>query len=45
MTAIIECSNLSKSYGHHKALKNVSFEIQSGQPVALLGPNVAGKST
>jgi len=45
MSAMIECINLSKSYGNKKALKNINFEIQSGQPIALVGPNGAGKST
>lgn len=45
MSAMIECINLSKSYGKKKALKNINFEIQSGQPIALVGPNGAGKST
>ncbi len=30
---------------HHWALKNVSFELQQGQSLALIGPNGAGKST
>tara|TARA_B110001454_G_scaffold48257_1_gene47567 strand:+ start:1449 stop:2372 length:924 start_codon:yes stop_codon:yes gene_type:complete len=45
MTALIECKNLTKSYGHKCALNNVSFEIHKGQPIALVGPNGAGKST
>jgi len=45
MSAMIECINLSKSYGNKKSLKNINFEIQSGQPIALVGPNGAGKST
>ena len=45
MSAMIECINLSKSYGNHSALKNINFEIKTGQPIALVGPNGAGKST
>ena len=45
MSALIECLGLSKSYGMKNALKNVSCEIQAGQPIALVGPNGAGKST
>jgi ABC-2 type transport system ATP-binding protein len=45
MTTMIECINLSKSYGDHDALKNISFELKAGQPIALVGPNGAGKST
>ncbi|MGQ1945787.1 ATP-binding cassette domain-containing protein [Geofilum sp. OHC36d9] len=41
----ISVSNVSKYYGSQAALKNVSFEIKSGQIVGFLGPNGAGKST
>ena len=45
MSALIECHDLTKTYGNKKALNNVSFEIKAGQPIALVGPNGAGKST
>jgi ABC-2 type transport system ATP-binding protein len=45
MSALIECHNLTKVYGNKTALKNISFEVQAGQPIALVGPNGAGKST
>lgn len=45
MTTMIECINVTKSYGNHDALKNISFELKAGQPIALVGPNGAGKST
>jgi len=37
--------NLTKQFGKHTALRDVSFEIPSGRIVGLLGRNGAGKST
>lgn len=42
---MIEARGLSKFYGSFVAVKDISFEIASGQIVAFLGPNGAGKST
>ncbi|MDP3010802.1 MAG: ABC transporter ATP-binding protein [Methylococcales bacterium] len=36
---------LSFSYGNHKALDDINFNIQAGECTILLGPNGAGKST
>lgn len=42
---ILECTNLSKQYGPKPALKNVSFALERGKIVGLLGPNGSGKTT
>ncbi|MBA3722072.1 MAG: ATP-binding cassette domain-containing protein [Parachlamydiaceae bacterium] len=36
---------ISKSYGEKKVLQDVSFEVERGNRLALLGPNGVGKST
>lgn len=41
----IEVKNLFKYYGDQAAVKDVSFEVRSGEIVGFLGPNGAGKST
>lgn len=42
---MIEVKNLTKRYGDHTAVSNLSFTIQKGQIYGFLGPNGAGKST
>lgn len=42
---MIEAENLTKKYGHIKAVDAVSFEISRGEVFGLLGPNGAGKTT
>ena len=43
--AIWECKSLCKRYGNVQALDNVSFAVEPGRVVGLLGPNGSGKTT
>ncbi len=42
---ILKCENLYKNFGKKQILKNVSFEIYSGDILGFIGPNGAGKTT
>lgn len=42
---VLEVRGLSKEYGERLAVRNISFEIRSGEIFGLLGPNGAGKTT
>jgi len=42
---LLEVKNLTKRYGNHTAVSNLSFKIESGHVYGFLGPNGAGKST
>ena len=42
---MIEVKHLTKRYGNHTAVSNLSFTIEKGQIYGFLGPNGAGKST
>ena len=41
----LEVRNVSKKYGEHEALRNVSFSVKKGEIFGLLGANGAGKTT
>src|SRR4030095_7463896 len=42
---MIEVRNLTKRYGDHVAVNDVSFTVTAGETFALLGPNGSGKTT
>ena len=42
---ILECNNLTKRFGSVEALTDVSFSVEPGRIVGLLGPNGSGKTT
>jgi len=42
---LARCVEVSKAFGHVQALRSVTFDIQHGEVLALLGDNGAGKST
>jgi len=41
----IEIQNVSKHFGEVTAVNNVSFSVQEGELLALLGPSGGGKTT
>ncbi len=45
MDKVIEINNLTKSYGKHRGIESVSFEVKQGEIFGFIGPNGAGKST
>ncbi|HSO22533.1 MAG TPA: ATP-binding cassette domain-containing protein, partial [Chondromyces sp.] len=43
--SILELQHLSKRYGEHVAVDDLSFAVPRGSVFGLLGPNGAGKTT
>lgn len=43
--SVLEVENLKVSYSNHTALENISFKIEEGEYVCLVGENGSGKST
>lgn len=43
--AMLKVENLSIKYGSIEAVKNVSFEVNEGEVVTLIGANGAGKTS
>jgi ABC-2 type transport system ATP-binding protein len=43
--AAIEVRNLTRDYGHLRALDDLCFDVQPGEVFGFLGPNGAGKTT
>ncbi len=42
---MIEIDSLTKNYGHHTVVDNLTFNCEPGEVLGFLGPNGAGKST
>jgi polar amino acid transport system ATP-binding protein len=45
MSAVVSLSDVHKSFGAHKVLEGVSFEVGRGEVAAVIGQSGSGKST
>jgi ABC-2 type transport system ATP-binding protein len=45
VSAVLSVTRLAKRYGELEALRDVGFEVHSGELVGVIGPNGAGKTT
>lgn len=45
MKSIINIQNVSKKFGAHEVLKDISFDVKTGQVLAIIGPSGSGKTT
>jgi ABC-2 type transport system ATP-binding protein len=45
MTSVISAHGLTKAFGSHLAVDDLSFEVAAGRVTGFLGPNGAGKTT
>lgn len=41
----VDLNNITKQYGNHRGIKNITFQVKKGQIMGLLGPNGSGKTT
>jgi len=42
---MITVQNISKAFGSHKVLEDISFDVAQGEVICLIGPSGSGKST
>ena len=42
---VIVLNGLTKNYGKHRGINNLSFTVNKGEIFGFIGPNGAGKST
>lgn len=43
--AVLECKNLTKTFGRQKALDDINLSLEGGRIIGLAGPNGSGKTT
>ncbi len=43
--SVLSAQNLQKSFGDNTVLKDISFEVEQGEVLSVIGPSGSGKST